>query len=142
MRFGMGIFTGSALLIHRLEITVPAATLALIDAAGDELELAITNRDDLASLDPQNMNVLAYLKQNFRMPSSVGFQLWQLPWIADYANLPGGGLLVPANPLFFAMDSATIGAAGVCDLVLYYTVIQLADADWVELVQSLIPVNV
>ena len=141
MRFGMGIFTGTALVINRIEWTF--LNLDEMAAVTDILHMAITNRDDLAALGPDNMNVLAYKRlQGLAIGTPASWHMADMPYVTDFSQLPGGGLIVPANPLFMAVGTDGFAAAATVQAIMYYLTKELVDADFIELVQSLIPVNI
>lgn len=141
MRFSFGTFTGTALIISRLDFYPTPAMVGEMTAAGDYLRFAITNRDDLSDLDPANMNVLA-LKTLLATSVGAADNFIDYPYRIALETLPGGGIIVPANPLYLALDTNGLASAGACKLVMYYRTLQLTDADYIELVQSLIPVNI
>jgi hypothetical protein len=142
VRFGVGIFQGVALVIHRVEYHPTAGTLHEIIANADFFDMALTNRDDLTNLDPTNQNVIVHKGVHVRVVSAVGVISDHIPLISDFSTLPGGGLIIPANPLYVALDSAGFAAAGTCRFVIYYTFKQLKDADYIELVQGMLPANI
>ena len=141
IRFGAGLFTGTALILSRVEWWPPNAGLDETLDLADLHQFAITNRDDLTTIDETNMNVLAYAYFGV-LEGAAGFTQVHLPIITDFSTLPGGGLIFPANPLFIGYGSAGMTAAYTLNAVMYYTTKDLADADYVELVQSLIPLNI
>ena len=141
VRFGLGVFTGTALIVHRVDWHLESA--AELITAGDNMQLALTNREDLAALQAHNMNVL--ILKEVRLGASgtpANALLMELPLVSDLSTLPGGGLIIPANPLYVAMLTTGYAAAGVVHCVMWYTTKTLTDADWIELVQSLVPVNI
>jgi len=143
MRFGTGVFTGTALVIHRIEWYVDTTVWGELHGDSDILYLALTNRDDLTALAANNMNVLAMKQVNpLDQGTPASFQFTWQPMESNYEALPGGGLIYPSNPLFAAVHSAGLANAATVDLVMYYTTRTLSDSDYVELVQSLIPVNI
>lgn len=143
IRFGTGLFGGVALVIHRLEYhLMHASMIQLIDVA-DSLLFGLTNRDDLTSLAPQNLNILdTNMLSPIMAGSVVGIQISVLPIIKDFSTLPGQGLIIPPNPLFLAADSVGFATAAVVDLVMYYTFKHMSDADYIELVQGMLPANI
>lgn len=142
IRFGMGIFAGTALIISKIEWFILAPIAELI-AAADSIRIAMTNRDDLAAIDADNMNVLVLKVMNMMSSGTpANAALFEQPLVSDYSTLPGGGLIVPANPMFIALTSVGLTTAAEVDAIMYYTTKTLADADYIELVQSLIPVNI
>jgi len=58
------------------------------------------------------------------------------PYIKDFANLPGGGLLVAPAPLYGMVQSAGAAAANACWIKLFYTYMSLSTDQYWELVES------
>lgn len=143
LQFGVGLFQGIAAIINRIEWFPPIATIQELLTGADTLEMALTNRDDLANLDPTNQSVLA--KKNI-IPLQVGavtsLTHERYPMISDYSTMPGGGLIVPANPLYVGMITTGFAAAAVVDIVVYLLFKQLTDAEYIELVQTIMPANI
>ena len=142
IQFGVGLFQGVALILNRVEWFPDKAFLRELEAGTDDIQMALTNRDDLGSLAPTNQSVLV-LKEI--IPEMVGavVSLWNYinPFISDFSGIPGGGLILPANPLYIAADSLGAAAAGTVRAVLYFTFKQLADSEYVELIQTIMPAN-
>ncbi len=138
VQFGVGLFQGVAALIHRIEWFPSAASVRELGAATDSIDLALTNRDDLASLSPINQSVLA-CKQWIGRGAEVAADI--NPARSDFSGLIGGGLIIPANPLYVGMDTLGAAAASSCVVVIYMTFRELTDAEYVELVQTIMPAN-
>jgi hypothetical protein len=142
IQFGVGLFQGVAAVIHRVEWYPDKDSIQELLGMSDTVTMALTNRDDLAALDPRNQSVLASMTL---IPIIVGavVSLWneKVPFVSDFANLPGGGLIVPANPLYAGMVTAGAAAASYMDVIVYLTFKELADADYVELIQTIMPAN-
>jgi hypothetical protein len=136
--FGVGLFQGVGMVIHRIEYRPTNATLREIAAVTDALTLAVVNTnklDDLVADDPSMMDSQTIVG----MGAAVEPQ--KIPIISDFTSLPGGGLIVPANPMFVGMTSGGFAAAGAADVRMWFTFRQLADKDYLELLQSTFPAN-
>ena len=143
IRFGMGVFQGTALIVNRIDWHPDQVSMSGMVSANDMIRVALTNRDDLAALTQANMNVLVFKELMVVLDgTAANFIVLDTPFISDFSRLPGGGLIIPANPLFIGATSAGIGAAMTVHAVMYYQTKVLADADYIELVQSLIPLNI
>lgn len=143
IRFGTGLFSGVALVIHRVEYHLLLATLIEVIAGTDEVEFGLTNRDDLSALTALNLNILdvnALLGCISGTPAT--FVVEVKPIQKDFSTLPGGGLIIPTTPLYLAMDSVGLAAAGIMDVIMYYTFKQMSDSDYIELVQGMLPANI
>lgn len=143
IQFGVGLFQGVAAVVHRLEWFLPLAQLTEIAAGTDEVELALCNRDDLANLDPDNQSVLSKKAlTGITTGAVVSEWIQEQPLVNEFSDMPGGGLIIPANPIYVGMDTVGFAAAGICDLVFYLTFRQLTDAEYVELIQTIMPANI
>lgn len=142
VRFGVGLFQGIALVLHKIEYYPTLASIIELSGATDNLMMALTNRDDLTTLDAVTLNIIAKHTAFGLTTGAAASQIREKPYITDFSTLPGGGMIVPANPMFIALDSAGFVAAGVMDVIIYYTMKALSDADYVELIQSIIPMNI
>ncbi len=139
IRFAVGIFQGIGLLLHRISIWPATASLQAMVAATDAMTIGLTLRDDLADLDPTNQAVI--VNQRW-VGTATPVALATPPRIEDWSNLPGGGYLLPANPLYLGMATGGFAAAGVAHVRLDYTFLALTDKESVELLQTVIPGNV
>ncbi len=142
VQFGVGLFQGVAAIIHRIEWSLSGASILELQANTDSLSLALTNRDDMSAILPTSQNVLAskQIKVNVSGTAAVT-HLVELPMISDFSDLGGGGLIVPANPLYIGMVTAGAAAASAVDAVIYLTFKELKDAEYVELIQTIMPAN-
>lgn len=143
IRFGVGLFSGVALIIHRVEYFPALATVRELVAVADNLQFGLSNRSDLNSLNPINLNILDH---NRIVPMMVGavvsLSLEHYPVVKDFSVLPGGGLIIPTNPLFLGIMSTGFTGAAEVDIVLYYTFKQMTDSDYLELVQGMLPADI
>jgi hypothetical protein len=72
----------------------------------------------------------------------AAFNELQLPLVTDFSTLPGGGKLLPVNPLYLGMMTADAAAASQCTARMDMTFKELTDAEYLELIQSTYPANV
>jgi hypothetical protein len=142
IQFGVGLFQGVALVLTRVEWYLDNTSINELVANTDVAIMAITNRDDLATVDPSNQSVLAYkFYRPMMVGAVVGIDMLEMPLISDFHNLPGGGLIMPANPIYAAMYSAGFTGAGIVRVLLYFTFKSLTDAEYIELLQTIMPAN-
>lgn len=142
VQFGVGLFQGIAAIISRIEWFPTAASMAELTTSGDDIECALTNRDDLTSILPTSQNVLAHKGIVSKASGTPATLLtWELPLVSDFSSMGGGGLIVPANPLYIALETLGAAAASVLNAVIYLTFKELSDAEYVELIQTIMPAN-
>ncbi len=139
IRFAVGTFQGIGLLLHRVFSWPTSASLREHGAATDRLIWGLTLRDDLSNLDPSNQAVLTNQQV---VGMGAGVEPFHLPIVVDWTSIPGGGLLVPANPLYAGITTEGAAAASSVRIMIEYTFMALSDAESIELLQTIIPGNV
>lgn len=140
INMGVGLFEGRALLLHQLRYYPTNASLRELVAATDELIMCMCTTNRLSSIvdtsDPAIIDVTRIVSVG------VAVERYQTPIIVDFTNLPGGGRLMPANPIWLCGYTAGAVAASVFRVRLDFTFIELGPQDYLELIQSMFPANV
>lgn len=139
INFGVGIFQGVALVLHRVEYMPDGAALNELAAFGDTWDMGLTTSNLLADLQAFDPAVIS-MKRMLAIGAAV--EPFELPLITDFTTMPGGGLILPPNPLFMCVDSLGNAAAHGTIFQLYFTFVELADKDYIELIQSQLPANI
>lgn len=136
---GISIGEKRAWVIHRIEYTFNQMLLTILTDDGDGMSLGFTTSQDVTELvDCGNPAVLDFIFVTYMeigAPAGFGFQ-FSPHLVKDFSSLPGGGLIVPPNPLYFAMDSSGLAAASNAQARLYYTILDLSPDDMWELMQA------
>lgn len=134
--FPFSIMDKTALLISRIEYDLQSwdsfnssndlCTLALIAAA------SVVNMRN--PIDPLIIDWVAFKRLDIGAAASG--LIGQVPTVKDFTNLPGGGILVAPNPLYFAL--AGVGCAGVntANIRIFYSYMELGTEDYWQLVES------
>lgn len=138
--FGVGLFQGMAILLHRIKWSPTMASLREIVAATDSLTFALTTSNRITALtDSNDPGVVDWVRM---VGIAANIEQVKEPIISDYTMLPSGGKLIPANPLYLA--AYTLGAAAASEVraELEFTFVELEAADYLELIQSNYPANV
>lgn len=134
--FPFSIMDKVGLLIHRVEYQV--GSLQELVQANDTAEVGIavakTLADPMDVTDPMLVDYHVVIIALNGVAASGAYR--DAVFIKDFSNLPGGGILVPPNPLYAFIHTA--GAGGVMNVRtrMYFTYTQLADADYWQLVES------
>lgn len=140
LSISVGLFQGVAMLIHRILWFPTTAAVREIVAATDALYIALTVSNRVAAInDATDPSIIGLYH---KIGVGVAVEPATLPWQTDFSRLPMGGRLIPANPLFIAAHSAGFGAAATVRAQLDFTFVQLGDADYLELLQSMYPISV
>lgn len=134
---GIGVQDRLAWIIHSLEYYPSVGTMGEMTADGDYIELALSSTNGLTSLATGR----AQLFDLFRIlvtheGTAADSHYHKFPILRDFSYLPGGGLLIPANNVYFGMTSNGLASAGVMEVRIRYSQVQLKDADFWELVQA------
>lgn len=135
--FPFSIMDKMGLLIHRIEydwFIISAALGAANDrlVAGIVAAATVTDIEDVT--DPLIIDSMRVSRYDLGAAAS-GFYFRQ-PYVKDFSNLPGGGILVAPNPLYLAVEGQGAAAASACQVRLYYTYMELATDEYWQLVES------
>jgi hypothetical protein len=139
VRFAVGLYQGVALKIHQVHYYPDVATCRQLVNVNDMLEVGLTTTNKISSLDPMDQAVLG-LKRLVGV--STHTELVHNPLVIDFSNLPEGGILVPANPVYIALSSAGFASVGLCRAVVYLSFVSLTDTEYLEVLQTMLPSNI
>lgn len=139
IRWAVGTFEGIAVKLSRVEWYFNSTLARGLVAATDSVQVALTGRDDLTTLDPTNQSI--YVKDQI-ICIAANVEPVVSPIIHDFSNLPMNGLLLPANPMFLGAMSEGAAQANTFRGILYYTFIHLSDREALEVLQTILPGNV
>jgi hypothetical protein len=127
----------AALILHRIEYTF---YIGLLGDPTDTIEIALTGSNSLVSLQPNQSQVYDYnswYREELGANLNNDLLVYKNNVMKDWCNLPGGGMLVPLQDIYLAVNSAGLGAVTQAFAVLEYTVKELKGDEWLELVQRL-----
>jgi len=131
---GISLFEKMAWVISRIEYYWLAFALA---DANDGLTVGITTSNNPSSLVPEHVAVVDMTRfEMIYLGVPANALLLTAPVIRDFSELPGGGLIVPPNPIYLALEGLSQPAALVMDARIYYTAVQLKGYEFWELVES------
>jgi len=125
-----------AIIIHRAELGF--AGWGSFNSSTDQVNMALCLSDRLTDITDLSQAEVLFYQQIIRMDlGAAASGTWVLqPNLRDFANLPGGGLLVPGDRLYAAIVGTGMAAATVMRMRLYYSVLPLQAADYWELVEA------
>lgn len=139
---GIALFEKVAWLIHRIEFYLSTLDVAHFAAEADTCYWALLASNTLTTLIGGNIvkepSVIfgQRAKRTDWGAAATGLFIHD-PYVNDFSTLPGGGLIVPPNPLYIAVEGNAAPQPFTVDIRMYYSNYQLAGADeyW-ELVES------
>ena len=133
---GVSIYEKVGWLISRIDYSVQ---MAAVDFTGEGTTVmcGISVMDSLASVSFAMSAVVDFLqlvRRDYGVAAS-GFAE-RIPWTKSFADLPGGGLLIPPNPIYlFVMGAGLVNPQNV-SIRMFYTVKSLKAEDFWELVEQ------
>lgn len=140
IQMAVGLFQGIAMLIHQINWRPAITSIREMVAATDSLQMAITSSNRLTSI--VDVSEPAIIDQKHFIGVGANVAMEKEPYTTDWSMLPGGGKLIPANPLFIGANSGGFAAAATIRCELLFTFVQLNDRDYMELIQGLFPSNI
>jgi hypothetical protein len=134
---GISLFEKVAWILSRLEYEFIAVRSAGLAASGDYIEygLSTSNNPSTISYDEPAMVDIASMGR-VDMGTAGSGHFFFGPHTKDFHGLPGGGLIVPPNPLYAFIKGTSMGAAAVVDVRIFYTVKTLKAEEFWELVEA------
>jgi hypothetical protein len=126
----------AALIIHRAEFTI--TNPAVLNSTTDYTDVALTLSDRVTLLYDFSQPELLFYKriQRIDFGTAAAASLYQWPMELDFTQLPGGGLLVPADRLYIGIKSGGSSGANGATMRLFYTVMSLDTTDYWELIDA------
>ena len=134
---GISLFEKLAWLICRVEYFPANLAAAIFNGDGDGVNIALTTTDQLTSIAIANNAVLDLMLLARNDYGAAATMLMRHgPITKDFSTLPGGGLLVPPNPLYAACVGNGLVSAMTVYVKLFYTTYELSPEEYWELVES------
>lgn len=132
---GISIYEKVGWLISRMEYNIGPSS-AKFAADTDQVQFGLSTSNVITGVGMENTPVIdtnTVARIDFGAAAS-GF-LSITPILKNFADLPGGGLLVPPNPLYLFVKGANAPNAFTIKARMFYTVISLKTEDFWELVE-------
>lgn len=133
--FPFSIMDKMALLINRIEYY---PDISKLNSNNDFLYLAVTAASSLTQMDDQSDPRLIDSASFHRIDigTAASGLIVDYPYIKDFSDLPGGGILVAPNPLYAMAQAVGTSSATISWIAIYYTYLQLSADDYWQLVES------
>ena len=133
---GISVFEKVGWLISRIDWFI-LCTATQFGADSDGLWFGISVMDTIATVTLGSSAVVD-MNSIFRRDwgAAASGTLRSNPVTKSFADLPGGGLLVPPNPLYVFAQGVALAAAQVVECRMFYTVKTLKTEDFWELVEQ------
>lgn len=135
---GYSLGDNVGLILHRIEYYIDQTARALLLDDSDAGQGGLVTGNTLTTILPNNPGVVDtwMLQRKKYGAAATGWDENTPQLIRDYTNLPGGGLLIPPNPLYMAAKGISLAAAFYFYYRIYYTTVSLNDAGFREMWQT------
>ena len=135
---GVSVHERIAWIINRILWYPLVATLNEIKITTEQLDLALTahsNVDDIAALSDPGVLTLMTLSR-LADATATGSEREITPFIQNFSDLPGGGLIIAPKPLYVAAKGSNLAGPTSTHCRIYYTIKELEPDEFWELVQA------
>lgn len=134
---GLAMFEKVAWIIHRIQWFLASATIQELVANDDYIQCALVGSDKMTSfgLDDQAVYDLFAIDAMVSGTPASGLLIVQ-PFVRDFSNLPGKGIIVPPRPLYVACTSAGFTVAASINVRIEFTYVKLKADEYWELVEA------
>lgn len=134
---GYGSLQKTAWIIQRIEYFFPLGqALSLVLDNSDAIDLALCTSNLITSINLASASIIDLMEIQETQKSSVGFERYFLPIARNFADLPGGGLLVLPYPLYLAVKGTSLASPVSASCRISFIEKDIGDKDWMELVQQ------
>lgn len=135
---GLSMFDYAGLIVTRIEYSFARTVFNELQANADEFVLAVTGSNSISGIGADRPEVYDRLTlQCNTVGAATSSNVEVAPVVHDFTGHSGGGILIPAQDVYLAAFSQGFGAAETAYARVYYRVISLQAADFIELVQRL-----
>lgn len=125
------------MLIERAEFAVSSAAIGEMTTTLDLVDAAITVSNGMADISAARPEVIFdYVLSRHDLGVAASGAFLERPYVRDFTQLSGGGLLIPADRVFLGATSVGLASAATIHCRLYYTVVELDASTYLELLQS------
>jgi hypothetical protein len=134
-----GLFSHTAWIINQVEYYPAADDIGLLlQNAGDWVEFGISTTNKLTVLGISDANIvdIAQLITGQGAPAADQAHIHRLPIVRDFSNLPGGGLIIPAYPLYGFVAGIGLANPFTVYIRLRFITKELKPDEYIELVEA------
>lgn len=133
---GISIFEKVAWLINRIDYDFDTSATAF-PADGDNFVCGICVSDQLTDTSLKNSAILdRMITKRADLGTAASGMFVHRPHKQDFSGLPGGGLLVPPNPIYLFAQGTSLPSPMTVAIRIFYVVIQLKAEEFWELVEQ------
>lgn len=127
----------AAIIIHRVEIFADLSA-TLLNTGNDSSACALVMSDRVTDITDLSQPEVIFFRRYRRIDfgTAASAIVHEQPDILDFSNLPGTGIIIPADRLYIGSKGNGEGAAATFRFRLWYTVKPLEVADYWDLIEA------
>ena len=140
---GLSVFSNvlgqKGMLINRVEYLPTAASVGLVIADGDELNFGLSGTDNFTAT-PELDDPQTYDRNYFRLEASgvpASAIMYYMPMVKSFSDLPGGGLLIPADRLYGWVEGGNLASNVTMRIRFWYQIFEMSAPEYLELAQAM-----
>lgn len=127
-----------AMIIHRIEYYPTETLYPGLIGANDHYRFGWATSNSITDVGPDIVEVFDRVVLSYNeLMGGGGINQGQAPIVRNFSEMPGGGLIVPVKRMYLFVQGSSVAVAGVVESLLFYTIKDLTDADYIELVEAL-----
>ena len=135
---GLAMFEKIAWVVHRIRWYPVIATVLELNAETDYVNFALVGNNKMTSLAIGDQACYDLMTLMCSLTAAgVSSEIVRLPYVADFSNLPGKGLIIPPRPLYVAIQGSGMAAPAQVRVVIEFTHLQMKGDEYWELVEAL-----
>ncbi len=134
---GLAMFEKVAWVIHRIQWFLGNVLITELLATSDRIVMALCGNNKMTSLDLADQAVydLCSVRTYVSGTPATGY-IFVNPFIRDFSNLPGGGIIIPPRPLYVGAKGDGLTSASIIEARIEFTYKQLKGDEYWELVEA------
>jgi len=137
IQIGLNIFDKVGIVVNRLEFLINTTMVNEMTVAADKILAALCTSNNITGLSIKNTEVVDMMQiHRFDLGAAATGTLVDQPFIRDFSSFPGGGILIPPKPLYFAVDSSGLANAGTVTCKISFVLKTLASDQYLELIET------
>jgi len=134
---GISLTEKVAWVLSRVEYVPTTPSNSVFNGDGDSLYFGLSLSSSFTSVGLTENTIIDY-NQMTRLDfgTAASSYLYLRPMIKDFSNLPGGGILIPPNPLYLFAQGTGLASATSVIARMHYSLLPLSVDQYWELVEA------
>ena len=137
INLGLTIFQKVAILINRIVIDWSLALIVDLAASTDSMSVGLVANDQVSSIALRDSSTIWKQQKMMKLlGTAANGAVINVVEEIDLSMLPGGGELIAPKPLYWAIHGTTLTDVFEVTIRFYFQVVELKDAEYLELLES------